>query len=244
MKYITMVLISMLLFFSCKKWSSLPNDYNTSAKIISEVSGKPIAGATMIVEVLSAQPGIGGYYDEVLDSFSVKSDNNGDLNFNIRYNDDLYIHVRFFCIDTSTTGLVNSKTDFSLEDFKQLAPFTFLVRELEPLNITVKTINHYNNDDAIDVDVVDGNIGYPIGRITSIQNFADKNQGVETGNWIDYNNPYWIGNNVNSIIHEKLEEGTTYKINWGIKKDGAYTDYYSNTFKTQSDTLNAYTILY
>ncbi len=60
----------------------------------------------------------------------------------------------------------------------------------------------------------------------------------------DGNNPYWVGDNVNSSIHGHLQEGTTYVIIWSVRKNDIVVEYRSEPKNTISDELNTFEIEY
>jgi hypothetical protein len=227
----------------CKK-GDLTNAYNFKATVVSQLTNEHIAGTQIHVEVDSKQYGITPY-DVVLDSFTLVSDNNGNVFCNIKYNDDPYIGVKFFKADDAyTTGLLPQKTEFSVKDLKTAAPLILYVRKYTGLKITVKSTNSFNDNDAIGVSINQDNTNYFNNIIDSIQNFGTINQPLSYPATNDGNNPYWVGQNVNSIIYGKIQEGTTYQITWDVRKNGINTDYKSPVLNTSGNTLNSYNIVY
>ena len=242
-----LLIIAIIVFViatSCTKNDSLGN-FNFNAKIASEITGDNISNAKVYIKVASEKVSGSYTYDALIDSFTIRSDANGNIFCNIKYNDDPNIFVKFEKTDDSySTGFTSYKTEFALSELKNLAPVTFYVRKYESLIIHLRNIHPFDNSDAIGVDIYQEGTNYISSGVESIKNVGVSNQPWAYPAADDGKNPYWIGTNVNSIIYGKVQEGTTYQINWDVRKNQINTDHKSQKFITTLDSLNSYNILY
>ncbi len=246
MKYCFLVLITLALLsaISCTKDNST-HSFNINAKIVSELTKQSIADAKVHVEVASEKASGSYVYDVLIDSFTIRSDANGNLSCNIKHNNDPNIFVKFEKIDDAySTGFIPQKTAFTLSELKNSAQLNFYVRKYASLVINVKNNHPFDDKDAIGVDIIQDGTNYINSGIESIQNVGINNQPWDYPATDDGRNPYWTGKNVNSTIYGKVQEGTTYQITWNVRKNGINTDYKSERFTTSLNSLNSYDIFY
>ncbi len=146
--------------------------------------------------------------------------------------------------DEYSTHLLTSKKNFYLSELEGDDPLIFKVREYKELEIKVKSIAPYDENDAIGVYIYEKNTSYIRGVIYKIKNFEDINEPRGPPAFEDRNNPYWVGDNVNSIIYGRLQEGTAYVIIWSVRKNDIIVEHRSEPKNTISDELNTFDIEY
>jgi hypothetical protein len=237
--------IVILLNTGCTKTNSL-NSFNLQAKVVSQLTNQAIPGAKIYIRVASKES-ISGIFVHVtlLDSFTVVSDNSGNISCRIKYNNDPNISVEFNKVDdTYSTGFFFQRTEYLISELKNLTLLTFYVRKYANLKINVKNINPLNDNDAIDLYISQDSTHYYNNIIDSIHNFRVMNQPLVYPAANDGRNPYWIGKDVNSTIYGKIQEGTTYQITWEVSRNGVHTINKSLRLKTSINSLNLYDILY
>jgi len=229
----------------CKK-NDLPNSYHLKLKVLSEVTQAPIINAKVVISTYSYDYVNSIYtYKKLLNTATYNSDSNGEIDGAILYNNDPNIVVQLNKIgDSISTGLCSFRDEYTLDSLRKISVLNLYVRKYASLKITLKSVNPINDSDAVSVQIFQNNAPCVGVNIDSIVNMGVKNQSIgypyaDSGNY-----PYWIGQNVNSIIYGKLQEGTNYIIYWDVRKNGVNTTFKSATFNTIVTGLNRYDIAY
>lgn len=242
---ITALVFIVMVFVGCKK-NDLPNSYHLKLKVLSEVTQAPIINAKVVISTYSYDYVNSIYtYKKLLNTSTYYSDNNGEIGCTILYNNDPNIVVQLHKVgDSISTGLCSLSDEYTLDSLRKIPVLNLYVRKYASLKITLKSINPINDSDAVSIQIFQNNAPCVSVNIDSIVNMGVKNQPIGYPYADNGNYPYWIGQNVNSIIYGKLQEGTNYIIYWYVRKNRVNSTYKSATFNTIVTGLNTYDITY
>ena len=144
MKNYFLILLSLAFFIctSCTKNDSIVN-VKQLVSFKSETTNEPIAGAVVHVEIAIKKISGSYIYNEIADSFTTKTDADGNLHLNVAASNDPNAFIAFYkSSDDYTTGIISLKNSYLVSDLLQ-HPVTFYVRKYLPLVITVKNIQHH-----------------------------------------------------------------------------------------------------
>lgn len=227
------------------------NRQEVSGVLISEVSGKGIANTSLTATVLSASGyGIFSSSNQVSRK-EITTNHQGEFSLSVKY-EDRDNWVWFTKNDEEkSTDILNIVPRFYISELDE-GPATLYVREFHPLEITVKNVDPFDSEDAIYVSVFftvqendnDINFRYTHSVIYDIVNRLDENLPHTypvTDNGL---RPDWIGDQVDSTIYGRLQEATTYKVIWSVRKNGVVTEYSTDFIPTDADAVNRVQIMY
>ncbi len=172
---ILIIFIFPLLFSSCVEDTNL-RAVNISGKIVSVISGKGIANATLISKVNTyGGSGILSYVREI-SSQRITTDTEGNFSATLYYENSGNVFLFDKEDDEYSTQILTSKKNFYLSELEGDDLLIFNVRKFEELEIKVKSIVAYDEDDTISVSIYESNTNYIRGVIYSIKNFGNINE--------------------------------------------------------------------
>ena len=226
----------------------LDESHRVYGKLISEITGEGIENAQIVLQVKEFH-GTGVFsYSNTLYEVTVDTDHLGNFTANIDYDNDFNI-VGFYVVNNFSeedvsTGIIGLRSNFFIHELKELDQVVFKARKLEDLEIRVKSIQPFNDEDKISISISEFNTTQTGGIVYDIINFQDPNEPGEFDGGQGFGQLYWIGDNVDSVIYGHLKEGTNYRINWAVTRNGVVQEFESDIFSTLSSELNFYEIRY
>lgn len=241
MKAHMVILMLALILGSCSSDDDGQNSVEVSGRLISQVTGKGIADGVIYIKVEEYKgSGIFGYSEEI-SSREVQTDNDGFFTSNLRFNNKENVILFQQINEELATGILNDRKSFKISE---LEPLLFEARVYQELQIKVKNTAPFDVNDAIRVSIFQPNTTYSNSIIYQIENFGDQNEPY--GPPADDNglNPYWIGDNVNSVIYGHIQEGASFLVKWSVRKNGITDEYQSEYFDTVSGEVNFYELNY
>ncbi len=238
------ILMLTLILSSCSLNDGL-NSKTVNGRLISSITGDGITNAEIYIRV-NEYNGSGWFgYSTELDSDRATTNEDGSFTTTVYY--DNQNNVVLFDMDGTegpSTGILDSKKNFYVSELFDVDSLVFHARKYEELKIFVKSINPFDENDKISVSIFERNTNYITGVYYDIENLGDLNEPSEFTFGEGPGQPFWIGDNIDSIIYGHLQEGTNYRILWAVTKNDIIDEFESEVFSTSSNELNTFVIEY
>lgn len=240
-RYLYCLIILLLLFTSC----SLDNsDYqDIHLKILSQFNNEPIPNVDVLVLVQNVR-GSGMFSSTYeISRKIIKTGKNGEINTAMRYENLNDFFTIYIIEEEICTDVLRHTNSFFFEEVLNGNPLKLYARKYFPMQIKVKNINPYNENDKISISFYHVGSNYYSAPIYDIINNGNINEFYE-GAGISGYRPLWIGENVDSTIFKRVQEGTKVKISWEVMRNNAVTKFESEFIPTVQDGTTHYEINY
>lgn len=242
--HIFLIVIIGLFLGSCTGDDDNLNSIEVKGRLVSEITGEGIANGNIFAYV-NEYKGSGIFAHAVeIDSKDIRTDANGYFSTTLNYKDKNNVILFEQINDETATGLLQEKRNFYISELKDTSPLVLLARKYETLEIKVRSIDPFDENDALGVYIYQTNTNYYNSIIYKIENFGDQNEQYEYPASENGLNPYWIGNDVNTTVLGNIQEGSSFNIKWSVRKDGIVNEYESGFIDTVSGETNFYEINY
>ncbi len=238
------LLLTVLLLAGCSADDDGLNSIEISGRLVSQVTGKGVSDGLILAKVNEYHgSGMLGYTVEI-SSKQIQTDANGYFTATLFYKNKDNVFLFEQINEQVATGMLQEQKNFYLSDLENGSPLNFVVRKYEKLEIALKSTSPYDDNDAIGISIYQNNTNYFNNIIYKIENFGDQNQPYEDPASENGLNPYWIGDDVNSILYGYIQEGASVQIKWSVRKNGIVRNFQSDFFDTASDQVNLFEISY
>ena len=238
------VILLILILSSCSSKDDV-NSIIVYGKLISPITNIGIDDAR--IHIRAEEHGGSGWfsYSTEIDSYTAATNIDGTFTAILNYENRT--NVISFGMDGTigpSTGILDSKKSFYVSDLFDVDSLVFHARKYEELKIFVKSIDPFDENDSIGISIYQSNTNYLNNVFYNIENIGDSNEIWPSPASDNGTRPYWIGENIDSIIYGHIQEGANYVIRWSVSKNGITESFVSDTFSTLSNQLNTFEILY
>lgn len=238
-KIISALSILFLFFFSC---NSERDDMriNMHGKILNEINNKPLSNAK--IKYVVKQTFGGSIFSSTQTDFSgiFLTDENGNFSVNLPYKSESNFFE--FEIENIEEAKIVNKNWIRYSDLVKDNTFNLSYRNWEKLDVKILNQNPANENDRIEVEVLHTNTDYNFSPIQTIDNFGNKNDYIYPSENQTVS-PFWIGSNVNSIIHCKVQNDSEITLIWKVTKNGINQNF-SSKYLIKNGVLNSVNINY
>ncbi len=217
-----------------------------SANIVSEVTNDPIANVSLQV-ICKGSRGSGLFSSTYeISQRIVTSDIEGNFSVDLPFEDSnnfftIYIQNQDICTDIIYPG-----NNFFFEEVAAQEPLKLKARKFFQMEVLVKNVSPYDENDQISIGFYHIGSNYHFAPLDAIENRADVNVPYDDshGEVGRYLQPFWIGDNVDSTIFKRVQEGTKARISWAVTKNGVNTQFESEFIPTVENGVTYFEIEY
>lgn len=242
MKRITLIMLVLALaLVGC---SDDLSSIQVRGRVISEVTGEPLAN----VPVVGLSQGVRGSgifsstYD--IDRQSVLTNVEGNFIMFLDYEDYDRNFARIFKdAGDCCTEFLNLDNPYRLGELEG-RNILITTREVFPVEVTVRNIDPFDENDSIYIHLVTVDPNNPYNRIFDVENFGVENQPRDPNQTGFVDNLYWVGEDVHSILRSYIQEGGTMTLHYSVKKNGNLESYETEPIPAISNGTAYYEILY
>lgn len=245
MKKITTLLIALILTFSfigCNE-----DDLETievKGRLVSEVTGDPIPNVP-VIGLSQSSRGTGLFssnYD--IDRQFTETDTQGFFNLSVGYEDYNSNWIWVFKGESNVcTEFLNTERIYPIPELDG-NELTVEVRKLYPMEIKVKNVNPFDEEDSIYIHLIELMPNNPYNRLFTAENFGVENQPRNPDQVGVIDNLYWVGENVDSVLNGLVQEDAEIMIYYSVMKNGELISYSSELIPTVNEGTTYYEINY
>ncbi|WP_298900388.1 hypothetical protein [uncultured Psychroserpens sp.] len=240
------VKINLLLICACFVSScSIDDDsyQDVRLRVISEFTGEPVSGAEVLILVQDV--GGSGLFSSTYDISRkiVRTDDNGSIDTILKYENTNNFFTIYVIDEEICTDIIAHVNSFFFEEIQSEIPLELKVRKYFPMEVTVKNINPFDENDRISVSFYHVGSNYHSAPLYHIEHRGDVSEPYTTpGVGIDGLQPLWISDNVDSTIFKRVQEGTEARISWTVTRNGEVSTFESEFIPTVQDGVTYYEI--
>ncbi len=232
----------MLILVSCKKLER-SKIATVQGTVINSSNSKPYSNSDIYINASISNSSGFINSDKTLKFFHLKTDQNGAFQTSISYKKDGdFFEFDKIIDDKNEISYPNENKYFLSDEIPK--KITLLAKPLIKMDVEVKNTKPFDDNDAIYVSVIPQKLNYNINIISSIQNFGSDNESNNLSKLTDKSNPFWIGRNINSIIHASVQENTSFIFYWNVRKNGIWKKYVSTPKTITLKSKNKFQIFY
>lgn len=212
-------------------------------RLVSEVTGEPVTGVEVLVLAQGARgTGMFASIYEVSREIA-QTDSNGYANVVLNYESSENFFTIYAIDEDISTDIIRHTNSFFFEEVQGKTPLELKVRRYFPMEIIVKSINPYDDNDQISVSFFHVGSSFISAPLYKIENRGDSNEPYGSPSFGDLQ-PFWIGDNVDSTIFKRVQEGTEAKISWTVTRNNMVTEFESEFIPTVQNGVTYYVINY
>jgi hypothetical protein len=176
-------------------------------------------------------------YNRDIDQNIVLTDEEGKFSLPLNFDSQENLFVLARIRDTISTYFRKS---YRYESALDTNGITIIVKKYTPLQVRIKNINPFDEDDrfSFDVDSPAETLGaaYFTRTIDGIPFWeATENNGKHL---------YWVGDTVEATIIGYVLANTSMRIRWSVRRNGVWTTYQSDLMNPLEEGLNEFEIFY
>lgn len=242
MKYQITILFAILILASCKKLE-ISKIATVQGTVINSSNSKPFSNSDIYINARISNSSGFINSDKTLKFIHLKTNQNGVFQTSIIYRkeDDFFEFDKIIDDQNNISYPTENKYFLSEEISKKI---TLLAKPLVKMDIEVKNTKPYDDNDAVYVYIIPLKANYNINIINNIKNFGSDNESNNLSKISDQSNPFWVGRNVNSIIHASVQENTSFILYWNVRKNGIWKKYASSPKTITTISKNKFQIFY
>lgn len=233
----------MLLLLSCKNFERTKT-IQIQGVVINSSNHKPFCDSDIYLNLNISNSS--GFIDrnKTLKFCHLKTDIKGTFQTTITYNkaDDFLEFDKI--IDNHNDISYPNENKYFISDFENQKNITLYAKPLVKMDIEVKNTKPFDDNDAVYVCIIPQKANYNINIINNIQNFGSDNESNNLSKISDQSNPFWVGRNINSIIHASAQENTSFIFYWNVRKNGIWKKYASTPKKISPESQNKFQIYF
>lgn len=215
-----------------------------NGRLTSEVTDEPIGNITIVGRTTGVR-GSGLFSSTYeIDRQEVQTNANGEFSMFVDYESYDFTAVNIFKgAGGDCTELLEMKRNFFVAEVENKT-FDLKARRLYPIEIRVKNVEPFDEEDSIYISIVELDPNNPYDRAFDIENFGVQNQPRDPNQTGVGENLYWVGENVNSVLRSKVQEDAVMILHYSVYKNGNLEPYQTEPIPTVNNGVTRFELNY
>ena len=243
MKYIITILFAIFFLVSCKKLER-SKTVLVQGIVYNSSNNQPFYNSDIYINATISNSSGFINSDKTLKFFHLKTDQKGAFQTSITYKKDNDFFEFDKIIDNQNNISYPKENKYLISDIEAHQKIILYAKPLLKMDIEVKNTKPYDENDAVYFYIIPQKANYNINIINNIQNFGLDNESNNLSKISDQSNPFWVGCNVNSIIHASVQENISFIFYWNVRKNGIWKKYASSQKTISINSKKQFQIFY